>query len=461
MNYGINITDPVFGGIQNGSWSPAFQAAINSLEINGSYNGGIIFVPRGIYVLKTKIVIHGSENSENLSSITIEGEGMHSTILRFENSESNPQEDGLNIEYGSFVKLRNFSIRDSKKNNILFKSQNSNVPNHIEITNVRSSFASLSGIVFERSFLITMRDVFCSHNAKNGFDFKGYHTSTNAIGCYADNNIEDGWVINDMSYSSFISCASDNNRNGWRISNIRSVKLISCGGEFNSRSAFYVYAPEPSTTVFNDVISLSLESCFGYDNDKGNPGAYSNFLYIKTTSAGRATVDVKNCFDSIPQSNQNSVSVIIDGSGSRLIDNNNIFNSNVVGANNGIKTLVQYGKEIGPITVNNSNTVIIQLRDIFDKINTFGGLITVEARNSPLSFSNSNSATYVLLASKTVVNESITLISQAGLIQGNNSNWPSFTFSINSNGQLTASPIGSTSGNFYFNLSANGNISLK
>lgn len=458
-DYGINVTDPIFGGIQNGSWSPAFQAAIDSLEINGSYNGGIIFVPKGVYVLKTKIVINSNENSENLSSITIEGEGMHSTILKFSNSDSNPQEDGLNIEYGTFVKLRNFSIRDSKKNNIIFKSQNNNVPNHIEITNVRSSFATLNGIVFERSFLITMRDVFTSHNGKNGFYFQGYHTSTNAICCYADNNTEDGWVINDMSYSSFISCASDNNRNGWRISNIRDVKLISCGGEFNSQTAFYVYSPEPSTTILNDVISLSMESCFGNDNDKGSPGTYSNFLCIKTTSNGKASVDVKNCYDL--NSPFGSDSVIIDGSGSKLIDNNNTFDSNVVGANNGIKSLVQYSKEIGPITISSSDTQILPLSDIFNKTDTFGGLLTVEARNNPLSFSNSNSATYLLLVSKTVVNQNINIVSQAGLIQGSGSSWPSFTFSINSNGILMASPIGSTNGTFYFSFSASGNIYLK
>ena len=79
MDYGINVTDPIFGGQINGDWSTAFQNAIDSLAISGSYTGGVIFVPKGKYILKNGITISTLESAK-LASITVEGEGMHSTI---------------------------------------------------------------------------------------------------------------------------------------------------------------------------------------------------------------------------------------------------------------------------------------------------------------------------------------------------------------------------------------------
>lgn len=445
MEFGINITDPTFGGPINGDWSPAFQNAINTVAINASYSGGLIFVPRGNYTLKSSITISTLE-SDLLASITIEGEGMHSTILDFNNQGS-----GLIVEHGTFVKLRGFYIKGSIDHNILIKTG----ANHVELTNLRSSFAAKSGVTFERSFLITMRDVFASHNTWHGFEFQGFHTSVHGVSCFAASNHLDGWVINDMVYSSFNSCAADKNRKGWSISNIRSVKLTGCGCESNSQAGFYVHAPA-STIVINDVENLSMESCFGTNNNTG--GGFSNFLYIQTTLAGKVSVVMKNCSDLDPPAG--SSSVVIDGTGARLIDDNNIFQFTIEGVNGGIKTLVQYSREIGPIAVIGPNTDILQLGDIFNSTDTFGGILTIEARNNPLSVTNSNSATYVLLVSKTVTSTSVTILGKSGLTQGTGISWPSFDFSINANGKLEASPVASTNGSFYFQISASGNIAL-
>ncbi len=462
MNYGINVTDPIYGGVINGDWSQAFQNAINSITQNGSSTGGVIFIPKGNYILKNQIIISTSQ-AELLTSITLEGEGMHSTILNFNNQGS-----GIIINDGTFVKLRNFSVRNSTDHNIIFRfissgtsgAVNNDASNHIELTNVRSSFAAKSGIVFERSFLINMRDVFCSHNAHHGFEFRGFHTSTHASGCFAGSNGLDGWLINEMVYSSFNSCASDGNRRGWSISNIKSVKLTGCGCESNRQAGFYVTSPVPVVhNIINDVENLSLESCFALKNALSSDG-FSNFLYIKTTLNGKASVVVKNCSDSDDPIRNGINSVVIDGNGANLINDNNNFIYKTVGTNNGINTLVQYSKDIGPIDIYAADVELLDLKDTFGNSDVFGGTIVIEARNSPFLVANSNSATYILLVSKTVLGTNVKIIEKDGLIEGNGGSWPSFNFSINSSGQLLATPIGSTSGSFYFKLSGTGNISL-
>ena len=53
----------------------------------------------------------------------------------------------------------------------------------------------------------------------------------------------------------------------------------------------------------------------------------------------------------------------------------------------------------------------------------------------------------------------MTEIAKNGLVAGSNTNWPSFTWTGNvANNHLEATPIGSTSGNFYFYIGQFGAI---
>lgn len=89
---------------------------------------------------------------------------------------------------------------------------------------------------------------------------------------------------------------------------------------------------------------------------------------------------------------------------------------------------------------------------------TFSGLVEVEVKSSDTE--SGNLAVYLLQLSKTNV-YAITQINSQGLTAGSSANWPSFTFTIDAaTGDLVATPVGSTTGTFYFFTTGMGNIRL-
>ena len=90
----------------------------------------------------------------------------------------------------------------------------------------------------------------------------------------------------------------------------------------------------------------------------------------------------------------------------------------------------------------------------------YGGRITVHAVKSALTASSA-SAVYELLINRGTGGAALVLLGSAGSTAGATANDASFTFSVDgANNQLLASPVGSTTGTFYFHMSCSGNIDL-
>ncbi|AMB18668.1 hypothetical protein BH780_gp085 [Bacillus phage Eldridge] len=72
-----------------------------------------------------------------------------------------------------------------------------------------------------------------------------------------------------------------------------------------------------------------------------------------------------------------------------------------------------------------------------------------------------NTASYILHIGKHIINSHVNKISEGGLTAGSSANHPSFTFSIDTtNNQLLATPVGSTSGTFYFYVTVLHNLTM-
>lgn len=87
----------------------------------------------------------------------------------------------------------------------------------------------------------------------------------------------------------------------------------------------------------------------------------------------------------------------------------------------------------------------------------YGGVAIVTAT---LTASADNSATYMLfLEGSAASSGTVTMLASSGLIAGSSSSWPSFTWSL-SDGNLVATPVGSTSNTFDFHVSCLGALTL-
>ena len=84
--------------------------------------------------------------------------------------------------------------------------------------------------------------------------------------------------------------------------------------------------------------------------------------------------------------------------------------------------------------------------------NDFSGELLVTAYNSAFGTTGIiGTATYKLLISKSVAGEQVVEIAKVGLVTGSSSSHPSFTFTVSS-GNLVATPISTTAGQFWFAL---------
>lgn len=119
------------------------------------------------------------------------------------------------------------------------------------------------------------------------------------------------------------------------------------------------------------------------------------------------------------------------------------------------------------ITTNGSNAVNIaslrnnNMNSVYNAV--YGAMVLVNARSG--IYGTNENALYLLLINKsaTSVAPTVTLLHSVGLTTGAGANFPSFTFSVvadtgSSYGQLACTPIGSTSGTFYFNIQSFGDL---
>lgn len=119
-------------------------------------------------------------------------------------------------------------------------------------------------------------------------------------------------------------------------------------------------------------------------------------------------------------------------------------------------TGVSYSK--AQVAVTAANTPIFSMTSFRSGTNTFSGLLLLEAKFQDTESTNLSS--WVFHVSKHPLGVSITKISEQGVLAGGSANHTSFTFTMDATGKLLATPVGSTSGTFFFYATYQGNLRL-
>jgi hypothetical protein len=453
----INIKD--FESLSSGGtdWQPAIQAAIDSLDTGSdTTTGGVIYFPVGRYYIKSPIIVRTS-GAANLASITLQGEGLHNTIIDCASGFSGDQ--AIQVLDSTYCVFKDFQVLCNNRCDYGIEFENGS---EIFVERVFAQNAITSCFYVHRCFMVTMNQC----RAKGGntqFDFSGeYNTSLNIMNCYAQrssNNIGtgQGFLIRDVSYSTFTACGADyTGRYGYRVSNTAGVSFENCGAEQTARSAWYFEASAAlDVTYLLTGVRCTLDSCFstGADSDNGYGSLYSN-------QADTSSVDVQiNRF--IENAVDGPYSVASAG-----VDLDHKVSLNSCKFKQSIISSVAVINPVDVTRVNNlavtgANTKVIDLASIFGSSNNYSGVLNILATNGvPTSGSAYNSASYVLLVTKSTGGSGVVEIAKNGLITGSGASHPSFTWTLDTtNNELEATPIGSTSGNFYFYIGQLGTLS--
>ena len=331
------------------SWAEIFSMAIEKLANirvgEKSYTGGVIYIPRGHYKMGGSLEINSRhlfiESGYDLASITIQGEGTFSTILDFGGENASILIKGKNDEKTNvtYIRLRDFTVQNSAKSNIIVGESTRGVANHIELTNIRSNKAGEDGIRFNNVFMISLRGVFAQGNKCHGISFEGgINTSVNASNCFAAGNEWSGWSVNDVTYSSFEACGADHNwAHGWYFKKIRngSIKVITCGAEHNGRAGFGVESDkkQPSINVIfegclatmnNDKSKISKQEDSLEKITKDDKVNYPNLLWLYSDGYPASAI-IKACSSTHIRKDSPKVAVLAMGDKATLIDDGNHY----------------------------------------------------------------------------------------------------------------------------------------
>lgn len=449
LNESLSATD--FG-------ASGLQLAVTSTYGNNQSVGDTIRVPKGVYGISATLSINNSAQTYDVDCITLKGAGRESTIIDATGSSSGP---AVELVHSIFNNVSDLSILNGFTSGINIDGVSNTSPGQrTNFERVQSKSNGTEGFAFERSYLCKVSQCNAEENGQNGFyhNFQ-IHTSWLLENNYGRlNGTPDpaaptfytgaGFKSDFNVYSAYVANAADENRYGYHILGNRGVSFISNGAEFNARSGFFF---ESSSSYEINWVSGIGNTCGG--NNKQDNG-FANHTHVKA-SDGITNFVVQKQPVSFATDIAGTYDHIATGQGAKLVlEDPLMYNSGARAFDSGfIQTNYTAPKLIynKAFTASTAET-LTALDSSLGTSNDFSGELLITAYNSAFGTAGAiGTATYKLLISKSVAGEQVVEIAKLGLVTGASASHPSFSFSV-SGGNLVATPLSTTAGNFWFAL---------
>lgn len=454
----INASD--YGAVGDGATDNhgAIQAAIDSTYGDEVSTGNTIDFGRGVFKTSATVKINNSAQTFNVDDITLQGAGRQSTVINASSATAGP---GIELVKGVFNHVSDLTVLNATTSGINLESvSNTFASNRNSFDKVQVKSSGTDGFAFERSYLGKVSGCNSEENALNGF----YHNFEIHTSWMLDQNYGrlngtpdesastfrtgSGFKSDFNVYSAYVANAADENRYGYHILGNRGVSFVSNGAEFNARSGFFFESG--SSYEINWVTGMG-NTCGG--NNKQNSG-FANHTHVKAANNITNFVVQKQPV-SFSTTIANTYDFIATGQGAKLVlEDPLMFNSGARAFQSGfIQTNYTAPKLIYSKTFSASTAATLTaLNSSLGTSNDFSGELLVTAYNSAFGTTGTiGTATYKLLISKSGAGEQVVEIAKLGLVTGSSTNHPSFAFTVAS-GNLVATPISSTAGNFWFAL---------
>lgn len=327
------------------------------------------------------------------------------------------------------------------------------------IDNLRVSTATSDGVYIGNSWVNVYNQVLSDQCTGNGVNFSisAQKTSTTTLAGYQLKNGGNGWRFGFMNYSAAITPASDQNAgHGYAIAKSEGFVMIAPGAEGNTGAG--IMAEASSSLGGNRSIAIHGAFCH-----KNGSGTYANLLHA--VSAQNTINRVRIADSTAHASIGTTPDIIADGNETVVIVDNCVLPNGWQSRNGGYidwvhHTLyVQKPSITGPVAICNLRGTQGHGRNAGSDTDSFAGEVTIVA--SPLAPSTASRRLaiyklFICVAADTGVQCEV--IKQLGFVSGSVAGAPSFTWSIGSSHELIATPIGSTSGTFYFEITTDSQV---
>lgn len=450
-----NVVD--YGATGDGSTddTTAIQASITSTYGNEVSTGNTLNLPRGVFKTSATVEVNNSGQSFDVDNITLQGAGRQSTVIDAAAATSGP---GIDLVHSIFNNISDLTVLNATTSGININDQDNTTPGqrtNFERVQVKSS--GTSGFEFQRSYLCKVSQCNAEQNALNGF----YHTDRIHTSWLMENNYgrqngtveagfhtHSGFKSDFGLYSAYIANAADSNRYGYHILGNRGVSFVGNGAEFNARSGFFF---EVGGTFEANWVSGTSNTV--KDNNLADAG-FANHTHVKATNVETNFVVQKQPV-SLSTTVSGTYDFIATGQGAKLVlEDPLMYNSGARAYNSGFLQINYTAPKLiyNKTFVSSTAETLTALSSSLGTSNDFSGELLVTAYNSAFGTTGTiGTATYKLLISKSVAGEQVVEIAKLGLVTGSSSSHPSFTFTVSS-GNLVATPISTTAGQFWFAL---------
>lgn len=450
----------------SGSDDSNFGNAISDAYAAG---GGVVYAP------PKSTAYSMSSNHVLPATVDMVCDGYDKTVFDFNGQSSG---DAITVQ-SAFNRLEGFKVQNAYRHNFAFQSAGGGAfsAHHLNLKRL-SSLNPRNGNNYDYSlgYLISMEQVYAEGGTNGHYFNPGFFTTVSAINCGAGTHANESWHLDSMVYSKFDTCYGGPSRRGFYGRNLNTVNFVNCGAEDNTEAPFYF---ESNSTVnasyggqAGGIYGVKLDGCFGVNNGDMTtyPNTSSNLLTLDTDGSPCFVTVTPSCHDLNPASGVPSLNC----KGGSIYDQCGRWASQPkfkptgsgglsgISCNRLVAPQILYKDNISLTT--GAAVPICQLYDLFGTP-TYSGEITISAAAVPfsrdVSFGGTNTAFYKLRVTNPYPGATIvcSLEFSAGLTTGGGTSWPSFTWTINSSGQLCATRVGSTSGSFYFMIQSYGNVS--
>lgn len=403
--------------------------------------------------------------------LDLRGEGRMATFLDFRGTGA-----GIKIGTGFFTKIGGFTVYNTAGPGLEVGVESLGPQTNLSwfsMSDIETSLTAGDGFLFRRCFMGDIYGLRSQNAGGYGFNFDaddpGTKTTLNVRACHAVQAALDGWRLKNICYSEFTALGADRCAGyGYHLENIQNVRLHG-GCENAGKAALHFHYDAADTDLLDGFKGVTV-SMWEKDSqwngtavaEGTTDGKLATFTaasntakcggvtfedcsnYTAPTIAKNIQINSGNWHISVPRNRNFGMARTVGGGSFSVVarDPNAVLN----GLN---------------IAVTAANTPIANLYPAMrNGTILYGGRITIHAVKSALTASSA-SAVYELLINRGTSGASLVLLGSTGATAGATANDASFTFSIDgANNQLLASPVGSTTGTFYFHMSCSGNIDL-
>lgn len=429
---------------------------------NTTYSsGGTLRIPRGQHEVNTQILLDRvpSGSADEGDEYILSGDGKGASLLMagsgFPAGKAIIQSNNPTGNFIQGFQLRNISTRGGN-NGVRIETAS-----RTTIDNLKISSSVSDGISIGNSWVNVYSQVITDNCGGHGVNFVNdkQKTSTVTLGGYQLKNAASGWNFGYMNYSSAISPASDQNENhGYRITRATGFVMVAPGSESNGWAGISAEA----SSVLGANESVLIHGAMMHSNNSKGAG-YANLLHA--VSANNTKNRIKITDSTAHASLSTTPDIIADGNECVITIDNCVLPNGWESRNGGYIDWVHHSLYVQQTGITGARAVCNlrgtqgQGRNAGADTDSFAGEVTVVASPLAPSTASRRLAVYKLLVSVGLdTGAQCEVIKQLGYVSGNVAGAPSFTWSIGTSHELIATPIGSTAGSFFFEITTDSQV---